>query len=320
MEFGNLKDTYYIIIPILILLIFILGVTKRNKILELIGWNKDTNIQLLKGIFLIIGTLLVFIALLSPQKLKEKSKVEVKGNDLYILMDISKSMLAQDVYPNRLEASKRELKKILTKLKGDRIGIIPFSDSAYIQMPLTDDYFMGNNYIDAIDSNLISGGGTQLLKGLELANKSFEKTKTKNKNIIIFTDGGDDKNNRDIENYIKENKLKVFIFGVGSKDGSVLPGKDGFIKDSSGKIVVSKINENLLKEMSDKSQGRYYSLNNTSENSLDFIGDLNRLEKEHTRNNEIKIYKKYYQLPLALGVLFIIIGYFIRKKRVIIND
>ena len=126
---------------------------KRENILVRIGWKKDTIVITIKAFLLSLGGILVFIALLSPQKLKEEKKIEVQGSDIYILMDISKSMLAEDTYPNRLEISKRELKEILNNLKGDRIGIIPFSDSAYVQMPLTDDYFMAINYINNSKNN-----------------------------------------------------------------------------------------------------------------------------------------------------------------------
>ncbi|MGL6169456.1 MAG: vWA domain-containing protein, partial [Fusobacteriaceae bacterium] len=191
MEFGNTSNLKLILIPLLIATLLVLGVRKRQIILKSIQWKTDTLHSSLSAFLIILGTFSVFIALLSPQKLKEEEAIKVEGSDVYILMDISKSMLAEDTYPNRLEISKRELKDILTNLKGDRIGIIPFSDSAYVQMPLTDDYFMAINYIDAIDSKLISGGGTKLLEALKLANTSFEKTAAKDKNVIIFSDGGE---------------------------------------------------------------------------------------------------------------------------------
>ena len=126
MEFGNTASIKFVVIPILTVLFLILGVRKREKILERIGWKKDTIIMIVKTLFLSLGGILVFIALLSPQKLKEEEKIAIQGSDLYVLMDISKSMLAEDTYPNRLEISKKELKEILNNLKGDRIGIIPF--------------------------------------------------------------------------------------------------------------------------------------------------------------------------------------------------
>lgn len=313
MEFGNTTSIKFIVIPILTILFLILGVRKRENILVRIGWKKDTIVITIKAFLLSLGGILVFIALLSPQKLKEEKKIEVQGSDIYILMDISKSMLAEDTYPNRLEISKRELKEILNNLKGDRIGIIPFSDSAYVQMPLTDDYFMAINYIDAIDSRLISGGGTELLEALKLANNSFEKTETKDKNVIIFSDGGE--RNPEIIKYVKENHIKTFIFGVGTEEGSVIPIDNGFVKDDSGNIVVSKLNDNFLKELAKESDGQYYSLNNLNTgNYKKLISDIDKLDKTSQRDEKLNVYEQYYQYPLGTGLLLILIGYFLRRK------
>lgn len=313
MEFGNTTSIKYIVIPILIILFLVLGIRKRENILERIGWKKDTLIMIIKALFLSIGGVLVFLALLSPQKLKEEKKVEVQGSDLYVLMDISKSMLAKDTYPNRLEISKKELKEILSNLKGDRVGIIPFSDSAYVQMPLTDDYFMAINYIDAIDSKLISGGGTELLEALKLANSSFEKAEAKDKNVIIFSDGGE--RNPEILKYVKYNHIKTFIFGVGTDEGSVIPIDNGFIKDDKGNIVVSKLNDSFLKELAKESGGQYYPLNNLkTSNYKELLADIGKLDKTSQRDEKLNIYEQYYQYPLGVGLVLILLGYFLRRK------
>ena len=162
MEFGNINYTVYIIVPALILFFMIIGMSKRNRILDILKLKKYNSVQIIKTILLTLGAIMVVIALLSPQKLLDEDTVEVKGLNIYALIDTSRSMMTEDVYPNRLEAAKRTLENLLQGLKGDRIGFIPFSDSAYIQMPLTDDYSIGKNYINALDTNLISGGGTEL--------------------------------------------------------------------------------------------------------------------------------------------------------------
>ncbi|MGL4946782.1 MAG: vWA domain-containing protein [Cetobacterium sp.] len=314
MDFGNMNSLKLIVIPAFIFLLLMLGVRRRQSILTSIGWRKDTFHSFFRALFIGLGAFCVFLALLSPQVLKEEDKVEVPGSDIYVLMDISKSMLAEDTYPNRLEISKKELKDILTNLKGDRIGIIPFSDSAYVQMPLTDDYFMAINYIDAIDSKLISGGGTKLLEALKLANSSFEKTSAKQKNVIIFSDGGE--REAEVSDFVKKTGIKTFIFGVGTTDGSVIPIDNGFVKDDSGNIVVSKLNDTFLKELSNQSGGKYYPLNNLSnKNYKKIINDIGKLEKTSRREEKLKIYDKYYQYPLGLGLFLILLGYFLPKKR-----
>lgn len=312
MELGNLKDFYYIIIPIFVLGIIIMGRIKRKKILLSLNLYENKKRNFFKYILIILGISLVFIALLSPQKLKLNEKVNVKGGSFYVLIDISKSMMTKDTYPNRLETAKRSLDEILQGLKGDKIGFIPFSDSAYIQMPLTDDYFMAKNYVDAIDGNLISGGGTELLQALELANRSFEGAKSNDKIVLIVSDGGD--YNQNIIEYAKDNKIKVYALGIGTEEGSVIPTRDGFIKDTSGNVVVSKLNGNFLKQLSEETGGSYYVVNNISNGVTEFLKATKNLNKNSTRDEEIKIYEKYYQYPLFLGIIFILFGYSIKRK------
>ena len=167
MEFGSLDNLIFLIIPILIMVIMILGMKKKTKILKFLRLRNSKFVQVMQISFMVLGTLLVVIALLSPQKQIEDSKVKVKGLNIYALIDTSRSMMTEDVYPNRLERAKTALSNIIGTLKGDRIGFIPFSDSAYVQMPLTDDYSITQNYINALDTNLISGGGTNLYKALD---------------------------------------------------------------------------------------------------------------------------------------------------------
>ena len=138
MEFGNIKYTVYIIVPALILFFMIIGMSKRNRILDILKLKKYNFVQIIKTILMTLGAFMVVIALLSPQELLNEDTVEVKGLNIYALIDTSRSMMTEDVYPNRLEAAKRTLENLLQGLKGDRIGFIPFSDSAYIQMPLTE--------------------------------------------------------------------------------------------------------------------------------------------------------------------------------------
>jgi len=203
-------------------------------------------------------------------------------------------MLTEDVYPNRLEAGKRVLTNLIQSLKGDRVGFIPFSDSAYIQMPLTDDYNITQNYINAIDTTLISGGGTELYQALELAEKSFKEIGSENKTVIVISDGGDfDKKSLD---FVKENKIDVYSIGVGTKEGNVIPEylngvKRGFIKDESGSAVISKLNSDFLQKISNENNGKYYEVNNLVDTSKNFVNDTINLERKNQRNEKTKVHE-----------------------------
>ncbi len=316
MEFGKLQNFICLIFPLILLLIMILGMRKRKDILNILKLRNKRRISIIKILLLTLGSVLVVISLLSPQKEIEDEEIEVKGMNIYVLIDTSRSMLTEDVYPNRLEAGKRVLTNLIQSLKGDRVGFIPFSDSAYIQMPLTDDYNITQNYINAIDTTLISGGGTELYQALELAEKSFKEIGSENKTVIVISDGGDfDKKSLD---FVKENKIDVYSIGVGTKEGNVIPEylngvKRGFIKDESGSAVISKLNSDFLQKISNENNGKYYEVNNLVDTSKNFVNDTINLERKNQRNEKTKNYEKYFQYPLALGILFILIGYLLKE-------
>ena len=316
MEFGNLQNSIYLIFPLILLLIMILGMRKRKDILNVLKLRNKRRISIIKILLLTLGSVLVVISLLSPQKEIEDEEIEVKGMNIYVLIDTSRSMLTEDVYPNRLEAGKRVLTNLIQSLKGDRVGFIPFSDSAYIQMPLTDDYNITQNYINAIDTTLISGGGTELYQALELAEKAFKEIGSENKTVIVISDGGDfDKKSLD---FVKENRIDVYSIGVGTKEGNVIPEylngvKRGFIKDESGSAVISKLNSDFLQKISNENNGKYYEVNNLVDTSKNFVNDTMNLERKNQRNEKTKNYEKYFQYPLALGILFILIGYLLKE-------
>ena len=312
MEFGNLENLIYFIFPVLSLILLIIGYEKKKKGLKSLSISNNKKINFLKIFFITIGTVLVCISLLSPQKLIEEKEVERKGNSIYILMDTSRSMLTKDIYPNRIERAKTIAKNIILNLKGDKVGIIPFSDSAYIQIPLTDDYKIAENFINVIDTNLLSGGGTNIFEGLSIANKSFEETETENKIVLVISDGGDT-DDKTLD-FIKKNNLKVYSVGVGTNKGSVIPDnkKSGFIKDEKGNIVVSSLNSKFLKEMSKISNGKYFEVNNLLDNTKEFIFDMETLNKSKIKDEKISIYEKYFQWFLGIGILFILIGYFLK--------
>ena len=312
MEFGNLENLMYFIFPVLSFILLIMGYEKKKKGLKFLNISNNKKINFLKIFFITIGTILVCISLLSPQKLIEEKEIERKGNSIYILMDTSRSMLTKDIYPNRIERAKTVAKNIILNLKGDKVGIIPFSDSAYIQMPLTDDYKIAENFINVIDTNLLSGGGTNIFEGLSIANKSFKETETENKIVLVISDGGDS-DDKTLD-FIKKNSLKVYSVGVGTEKGSVIPDnkKSGFIKDEKGNIVVSSLNSKFLKEMSEISNGKYFEVNNLSDNTKEFIYDLETLDKSKIKDEKISVYQRYFQWFLGIGILFILIGYFLK--------
>lgn len=303
---------FFLILPILILIITIMGMRKKENILKIFNLEGNTSLQIIQIILYTLGSAAAVIALLSPQILREEENREVRGLDIYAIIDTSRSMLAEDVYPNRLERGKKAVEELIKNLKGDRIGFIPFSDSAYVQMPLTDDYNMAKNYLDAIDSHLISGGGTDLLSALKIAERSFNNSNTKNKVVLIISDGGE--KDTEITDYLKNSDLKVYSVGVGTDTPTVMPEyiegqKRGFIKDEKGEIGTTILNSELLQSIS---KGGYYEINNLSDSSKKFAEDISNLERDALRKERVKLYDKYFQYPLLIGLLLILLAYLLK--------
>lgn len=312
MRFGNIKDIYLIVLPLVILIFMILGGIKRGRALDLLNLKNNKKIYGIRVLSVAAGAIFVLISILSPEKFSESLDVDVKGNNIYILMDTSRSMQTEDVYPNRMEKAKIVTSEIIKSLRGDRVGIIPFSDSAYIQMPLTDDYSIGKNYVNAIDTKLISGGGTKILDAIKLADSSFEEIASDKKIVLVISDGGEEE--KEILSYVKDKKIIVYSIGVGTRKGKVIPDfskgtQKGFVKDEKGSIVISKLNTKFLKDISIKSGGNYYEVNNLENNSLNFVDDIQKLDKNQIRKEKLDVYKKYYQIFLFVGIFLIMFGY-----------
>ncbi|MGL6098213.1 MAG: vWA domain-containing protein, partial [Fusobacteriaceae bacterium] len=312
MEFGNKEFVPFFIIPFVIFFIALLGLRKKDMILKIMNYTYEKKKDIFRICLYTIGSILLVVSLLSPQIASKKEKQEVKGGDIYILIDTSRSMMAEDIYPNRLQRSKEILKNILQNLKGDRVGFIPFSDSAYIQMPLTDDYRMAENYLEAIDSQLISGGGTKLIEALKIAGKSFENSGADERTVLIVSDGGD--KDGELLEYAEKSKLNIFAIGIGGDEFVPIPEyvrgeKKGFIRDSSGNLATTKLNGELLKNLA---KAGYYKISNLQDNSENFLRDAKKLKKEIKRKEIGQEYKKYFQIPLFLAFLFIFLGFFLR--------
>jgi len=311
LEFGNLKDIIYISAVLTGLICVAAGIIKKKNIVALLDLGRLKKTEYIKGILIGAGMLMVWIALLSPQKLESEKKIEVEGLSVYILVDTSRSMLAEDVFPSRIEAAKRTIREVVEGLTGDRVGIIPFSSSAYIQMPLTTDYNIAKNYVDVIDTKLISGGGTKILEGLKLAENSYREIGSEKKVVLIISDGGEDEKGT-IE-FAEKHNMKVYSMGIGTEKGSVLPNyidgvKRGFITDRNGNTVISRLNEGFLKKLSEETGGRYYRVDNLTGGGERFASDIAGIQGDEKRQESIKVYSKYYQYPLFLGIILILIG------------
>jgi Ca-activated chloride channel family protein len=249
--------------------------------------------------------------------------VKGEGLEIYILFDTSKSMLTQDVLPSRLERGKYLVSELLKSLEGDRVGFIPFSSSAYIQMPLTDDYDMANMFMDVMDTDMISGGGSNVAKAIDLAIESFDSQSESDQVILVITDGEEhDDKALDLLSDIKSNKTKIFTVGVGTTLGGLIPeydesgsNKTGYKKDEEGHAITSKLDETLLKTLAQDTGGSYYRTSNDFQEVNKIIEDMNQLNKAAYEVKKVKEYVQLYPYFLCLAMICILIGLFLPERR-----
>lgn len=278
----------------------------------------------LKHGLLILSVALLIVALTNPQWSGKREKVQKQSAEIFILMDISNSMLAQDIKPNRMEKAKQFAMDLVDKLKGDKIGLILFAGNAYLQMPLTTDYAASQLFIKSADPSLAGTQGTAIGDAIRMATKHLTKDESGgSKGIVILTDGEDHEVDA-IQAATEARELGIISYsvGLGTKEGSFIPeirrGKLNYKRDNSGQLVRSVLNTELLKEVADAGQGSSYLMSNDYRSIIkDLTNSLDKLEKRELEQVSFRNFESYYQFFLfpALCLLFFEILIPLQKKQ-----
>jgi len=309
---------------VIVLILFLLWANQRRinalenfaqaHLLKDIAFHFDPQKAKYKNIILVVVVLFAVLALMRPQWGFQWNEVKRQGIDILVVIDTSKSMLTQDVKPNRLERTKFAVLDLIKKLRGDRIGLIAFSGEPFLICPLTVDY--GGLQISLKDLNVgtIPRGGTNVAKAIREAIKDYGEVSSKHKAIIIITDGDNLEGDPVAAAHeAKEKGIKIYCVGIGSAEGELIQmrGPQGglvFLKDSNGNIVKSRLNEELLKEIALITGGVYVKASG-AKFGLDLIYDQ-ELTKFQKREIEAKMEKKYterFQFPLGFAALLLVI-------------
>lgn len=317
------------IIPVLIVL-FVLFNRNRKRLLEkfadkeihkFIMYSYSGAKSKFKFALILIVLSLLIIAFSNPQVGTKMQEVKQTGIDVYILLDVSRSMAAEDIKPNRLEKAKYQISNLIQKLRGDRIGLIVFSGEAYIQFPLTTDYSAANLFLSAVDFNSVPQPGTAIASAINMAVQSFDSAAT-DKAIILITDGEDHEG--DIDAAVEEatdKEIKIYTIGLGSPDGLPIPVYDnrgkqvGFKQDNAGQTVLTKLNESILKEIANNGNGKYYRGNNYEDYLDKIYNDLSTLEQAEFGVKKVTDYEDRFYYFLIPAIILLIIELFITDKR-----
>ena len=267
----------------------------------------------IKFIILLSYISALIIGIANPQIGTKMEEVKREGVDLMIALDLSNSMLSEDIKPNRLERARQAISRLIDKLEGDRIGLIVFAGDAYVQLPITTDYSAAKLFLATVNTSIIPSQGTAIGKAIKLSMNSFDMQNGQNKAIIIITDGENHEDDA-IQQAKEANEQGVFIhtLGMGLSKGGPIPiynqngDNIGYRKDKEGNTVISKLNEQMLQEIASNGNGTYVRANNTQAGLSTLFLEINKMEKKEIGTMVFTEYKDRFQLFISFALLLLL--------------
>lgn len=330
-RFYSTNYLYLLIVIPLLILFYIIAFSKKKKALSRFG-NLDIikkltasvskSRQVLKVILILSAIVFMVLALARPQIGTKLEEVRREGVDIIIALDVSYSMMAEDIKPNRLEKAKHEIANLIDLMQGDRVGLIAFAGVPFVQCPLTLDYGAARMFLSSMDVNSIPEPGTGISTAIDLAVRTFEERERKYKVLILITDGEDH-----LEDPLESAKraesegIIIYTVGVGSVKGVPIPvynnsGQNiGFKKDRGGQIVTSKLDEITLEKIALQTNGKYYRATGGEEELKKIYQDISKMEKKELGSIKFSQYEDRFQYILILSIILLAIELFIPERK-----
>lgn len=294
-----------------------------DELLKKLSPEKSVFKPTLKMIIFLLGLTFLIVSLTNPKMGTKLETVKRQGVDIVFALDVSKSMLAEDIAPNRLEKAKQIISKIIDRLGSDRIGIIIYAGNAYPLLPITTDHGAAKMFLQSANPNMVSSQGTAINEAIKLANTYYNNDEQTNRFLFVISDGED--HQEDASSAISQaskDGIKTFTIGIGNPEkGGPIPIKDkygvlqGYKKDSKGEVVITKMNESTLKEIAEGGNGKYI-LGNKTQETVDYVEKLLvKAEKSEFESTQLSDYKDQFQWFVGFALLFLIIDAFMFEKK-----
>ncbi|HAM97660.1 MAG TPA: hypothetical protein DCQ26_03535 [Marinilabiliales bacterium] len=329
-QFAHIGFLYGLIALPLLGVVFLIALQLKKRHLKSFG---DT--ELVSGLtpeassvrpwikFILAETalMLVIIAMAGPQFGTKLKEVKREGVELVIALDVSNSMLSEDIAPNRLENAKRAISKLVDRLHNDKIALIVFAGDAFVQLPMTTDYAAAKMFLSTINPNLVSNQGTAIGEAIELGMKSFTPGDEKNKAMIIITDGENHEGNAvELASQANDAGIIIHTIGMGLSKGSPIPvynnaGQKDFRTDAQGNVIISKLDEETLKKVAAAGGGDYIRANNTKMGLNALFDKLNSMDKAEMESKVYSEYEEQYQFFVGFALLILFVEFFILFKK-----
>lgn len=331
MRFANTQAAHLFWLIIALVIFFFWVDSRRKKSLETFADKNllasllssfDIRKYRLKQVLISVVFLLIIFSFMRPQWGFKWQEIKRKGLDIMVAVDVSKSMLAEDVKPNRLERTKLALRDFVKNLKGDRVGLIAFAGTAFVQCPLTVDYSGFLLSTEALDINTIPKAGTSISSAIRQAMESYEGGLKKYKVLIIITDGEDHEGDPvKLAQLAQKEGIKIFCIGIGTAEGELIPvtdesGNKAFLKDREGLVVKSRLDESVLQKIALATGGSYVRAT-SKEFGLELIykEKLSEMEKRDLETKMAKQYEERFQIPLSIAFLLLAVEFIIGYKK-----
>jgi Ca-activated chloride channel homolog len=329
-QFAHIEILYFLFLIPIIIVLYIISNNKKKKLFKQYGDitlldglmpDRSTNRPSFKLVLFLSALAFFILAMAGPQFGTKLENKKTEGVEIMIALDVSNSMLASDIKPNRLERAKQSISKLVDRLNDDKIGLIVFAGEAMTQMPITADYVSAKMFLSSITPDLVPVQGTAIGSAIKLASVSFTPDTKSDRAIIIITDG---ENHEDdamgAANAAKEKGIFVYTIGIGSPEGAPIPVSESgpqvnYRKDGEGQIVISKLDEKLLTEIATAGDGIYVRANNSQVGLNTIFDKIKKLKKGEFKSRQYSEYKNQYQWPLAISLILLLIELIVLERK-----
>nr|WP_319269061.1 VWA domain-containing protein [uncultured Draconibacterium sp.] len=328
-RFANIEYLWGLLLIPLLALFFAWSRISRRRALKKFGQQEilgqlmpysSGNRPVVKFIILMLALAFFIVGIARPQfgsKLKTEKR---EGVELMIALDVSNSMMAEDIQPNRLERAKRAISRLVDRLKDDKIGLIVFAGDAYTQLPITTDYNSAKLFLNSVNTQIVPKQGTAIGAAIDLARKSFTPNGEANKAIVIITDGENHEDDAlaSAKAALDEGAI-VHTIGMGLPSGSPIPvfrnGQTDYLKDRDGNVVVTKLNEQMLEQIAATGGGIYVRANNAQVGLNALFDEINKMEKQEMETRTYSEYDDQFQYFFAVGLFLLLLEFVILERK-----
>ena len=318
-----------LVIPILFLVYLIFRRWQKKSISKYFDINTINFLSpeiskskpLLKFIIISFALLMLVISLVNPKIGTELKTVKREGVDIVFAIDVSKSMLAEDIAPNRIIKSKRIVSELFNNLGSDRVGIIAYASTAIPVLPITTDFSSARMFLESLNTDMLSSQGTSIAEAINLSKNYFNDENQTNRVLCVISDGEDHEiQNNNLSDIAKEAGITIISIGVGSPNGAPIPIKENDIvksykKDDKGEVVITKLNENILKDMATQTGGIYFKGDNTSSVVSSIVDELKEMDKQEFESKQFVSFKDQFQWFLFVGLFLIILDVVVFERK-----